>query len=327
MSPTQTPQPVLVAYDGSSTSHGTLRAALAVLQPAPLIILTVWTRVRSNEGPRQRTPADARDRVAVALDAEAEDAAMTIARQGAEVATASGWQAVPETAPAAPSGRLGERSRWHTISSRAEAADVSVLVVGGAGRAGAMIMGRTTYALVHRSAVPVLVVPPGAAVGTGPLVAAYDGSDHARFAVEAAAHAIRSTQAVVLSVWRSVRPAADAARIALPDAVVREGLLELERTSEHDARRRAEQGAAHARDVGLNAEPLSVRAERSVAGAIVGHARAREAPAIVVGTRGRSELTSLLLGSVAWDVLARADRPVLVAPFRAAGQASRSATR
>jgi nucleotide-binding universal stress UspA family protein len=50
-----------------------------------------------------------------------------------------------------------------------------------------------------------------------------------------------------------------------------------------------------------------------VAKIIVEVARDREAGVIVVGSRGRGDLSALLLGSVAHKVIHLADRPVLVA--------------
>jgi nucleotide-binding universal stress UspA family protein len=50
-----------------------------------------------------------------------------------------------------------------------------------------------------------------------------------------------------------------------------------------------------------------------VAKLIVEVARDHEAAVIVLGSRGRGDLTALLLGSVAYQVIHLADRPVLVA--------------
>jgi nucleotide-binding universal stress UspA family protein len=45
---------------------------------------------------------------------------------------------------------------------------------------------------------------------------------------------------------------------------------------------------------------------------IVAAARAHDARVIVMGSRGRSELTALVLGSTAYKVIHLSDRPVLV---------------
>jgi nucleotide-binding universal stress UspA family protein len=48
------------------------------------------------------------------------------------------------------------------------------------------------------------------------------------------------------------------------------------------------------------------------AGRVVNAARAHDASIIVMGSRGRSDLTSLILGSAAHEVIRLCGRPVLV---------------
>jgi nucleotide-binding universal stress UspA family protein len=77
--------------------------------------------------------------------------------------------------------------------------------------------------------------------------------------------------------------------------------------------------AAHrlGRDVEQAGIPTKVELIRIMAGQvakiIVEVARDREAGVIVLGSRGRGDLSALLLGSVAHKVIHLADRPVLVA--------------
>ena len=55
--------------------------------------------------------------------------------------------------------------------------------------------------------------------------------------------------------------------------------------------------------------------------AIIAYADEIDAPLIVIGSRGRSSISSMLLGDVANDVLQRSSRPVLVVPsVRLAGR-------
>jgi nucleotide-binding universal stress UspA family protein len=77
--------------------------------------------------------------------------------------------------------------------------------------------------------------------------------------------------------------------------------------------------AAHrlGRDLEQAGVPTKVELIRTMAGQvariIVEVARDHEAGVIVLGSRGRGDLTALLLGSVAHKVIHLADRPVLVA--------------
>jgi nucleotide-binding universal stress UspA family protein len=82
------------------------------------------------------------------------------------------------------------------------------------------------------------------------------------------------------------------------------------------------QGAEIARAVGFDAEPrgrraLSKTAERNTSTvwrAILAIADEQEAPVIVAGARGASDLGSALLGSVSHGLLHNSTRPVLVVP-------------
>ena len=58
----------------------------------------------------------------------------------------------------------------------------------------------------------------------------------------------------------------------------------------------------------------AVRGEGDLAGTIAAHAAANGFDLIVLGSRGRSGLTNLVMGSVATKVLASAKVPVLVVP-------------
>jgi len=72
-------------------------------------------------------------------------------------------------------------------------------------------------------------------------------------------------------------------------------------------------------DEGVTATGLVHReVETGVGGAMVDIAQERGAGLIAVGTRGRSELASMLLGSVAHEVLHSSPLPVLVVPERTA---------
>jgi len=61
-------------------------------------------------------------------------------------------------------------------------------------------------------------------------------------------------------------------------------------------------------------------AARTVADVLVAYARECGAAVVVVGSRGRSAIRELVLGSVAMATLHRAYRPVLVVPSRPTGR-------
>jgi nucleotide-binding universal stress UspA family protein len=86
--------------------------------------------------------------------------------------------------------------------------------------------------------------------------------------------------------------------------------LDLDRKGVHAANR-------YGKQLELAGVPVKVELERAFSGEVARHiveaAREHQAGVIVVGSHGRGDLTSLLLGSVAHKVIHLADRPVLVA--------------
>jgi nucleotide-binding universal stress UspA family protein len=88
----------------------------------------------------------------------------------------------------------------------------------------------------------------------------------------------------------------------------------LDRSSEEQARERAEEGAQLAERAGLKAHARVRARVTSVADCILEEADDVGADAIVMGTRGLTGVKSFLLGSVSHAVLQRSDRPVVVIP-------------
>lgn len=72
------------------------------------------------------------------------------------------------------------------------------------------------------------------------------------------------------------------------------------------------EGAALARSLGIDAEPLAVPREREVAATVLAVARERQAAAIVVGSRGLSGIRARLEGSTYKAILKHAACPVIV---------------
>ena len=144
----------------------------------------------------------------------------------------------------------------------------------------------------------------------GPLLIAYDGSEHAKHATRSAAGLFAVENALVVTVWQ---PASDVGAFAWygagPNMV---NFAELDRAGAESGERVAEEGAQIARDAGLRAEPIAIEATPPVWKTIVETADLHDAAAIVMGSRGLTGLRSMLLGSVSNAVVHHTDRPTLV---------------
>ena len=145
-----------------------------------------------------------------------------------------------------------------------------------------------------------------------PVLFAYDGSPHARAAIERGAALLRPGPAVVATAWTSFEDAAPAALLALPGDVVRGAVDDLDASNRDTAEKLAAEGAELARAAGLDAEPRAVRAAEAFFVAIVATADEIDASAIVMGSRGRSRLAATVLGSVSTGVLNHTRRPVMI---------------
>ena len=144
-----------------------------------------------------------------------------------------------------------------------------------------------------------------------PVLICYDGSDGARTALEVACEAFDS-RFVVACYWQ---PFADDPR---PFAVDMLQIVQepdsINQREQGLARAAAEEGVEVARAAGHAAEAVAVEVSTPIDEAILAHADELDAAAIVLGSRSRSGLGSLLLGDTAGDVVQLASRPVFVVP-------------
>jgi nucleotide-binding universal stress UspA family protein len=151
------------------------------------------------------------------------------------------------------------------------------------------------------------------------LLLCYDGSDQAVEAIGfAAALFAPGTRSAVLYAWE---PAAVGVTASWAPVPVPRDADEQEKAA---ALTIAEAGARHARDLGLAAEarvePVWVSAWQTIVDAADG-----DVDVVVMGTRGRSGVRSLLLGSVSHHVAQHAVCPVLIVPDAELGEARRTA--
>jgi nucleotide-binding universal stress UspA family protein len=195
----------------------------------------------------------------------------------------------------------------HVLVDVAEARGAELIVVGtrGRGKMASAVLGSVSSAVVSLSSCPVLVVPSGAAIGSGVVVCGVDDSTAARQAARVAravAEALGVGVVLVHAVPTMIPPGISA---------VPQGPAELA-GAEHRA---AEEFLAIlAFDEGLGDIAERRVAFGSQADAIRDVADEVDAALVVVGTRRRGALRSALAGSVSRDLKAGSSRPVLIVP-------------
>jgi nucleotide-binding universal stress UspA family protein len=147
---------------------------------------------------------------------------------------------------------------------------------------------------------------------TGPLLICYDGSESARAALETASNLFRGHDAVVACYWQPFAASGKRFGVEILELVQNADAIN---TREHElAGMLAEEGAAIARAAGLIAEARSIEIDGPIDEAILNHSDEIDASAIVLGSRSRTGLRSLILGNVANEIAQRAARPVLLVP-------------
>ncbi len=149
-----------------------------------------------------------------------------------------------------------------------------------------------------------------------PVLIAYDGSHAARQAVTDAAEILRSRRAIVITVWEA--GLAYATPAMPPDGMTMSPMIdpEVAQSVDRDVHRQAEavsrDGAALAKSLGLDAQPLAVPDEGSIPETILNAAHSNNAAAIVVGSRGLTGVRARLEGSTSKGLLKHAHCPVIV---------------
>jgi nucleotide-binding universal stress UspA family protein len=144
---------------------------------------------------------------------------------------------------------------------------------------------------------------------SGPVLFAYDGSELAGRAITEAGRQLQAGRdAVVLTVWEPFNVGFLPVGGAEFDAA---GADEVKAAAE----KTASQGASLAEAAGFQAETMTAEAAPTWTG-IIDAADSRDASLIVLGSHGRSGVTSLVVGSVASAVAAHSRRSVLIVHHR-----------
>jgi nucleotide-binding universal stress UspA family protein len=149
-----------------------------------------------------------------------------------------------------------------------------------------------------------------AAPHADPLIFCYDGSDDAKHAIKRVAGLVCPGPSLVLTVWQ---PTSNLGSFAWSGATGgMANFVELDDRAADDAHRLSAEGAAIAREAGLEADPFVVKATGPVWKTIVEVADRKRAAMIVMGSRGLTGLRSVLLGSVSSAVVHHSHQPALV---------------
>ncbi|HEX3515289.1 MAG TPA: universal stress protein [Trebonia sp.] len=144
---------------------------------------------------------------------------------------------------------------------------------------------------------------------SGPVLFAYDGSELAGHAITEAGRQLRAGRdAVVLTIWEPFNVG------FLPV-----GGVEFDTAGADEVKAAAEktaaQGASLAEAAGFRADTMTAEGAPTWKG-IIDAADDRDAALIVLGSHGRSGVTSLIVGSVAGAVAAHSPRSVLIVHHR-----------
>jgi nucleotide-binding universal stress UspA family protein len=141
----------------------------------------------------------------------------------------------------------------------------------------------------------------------GPVVLCFDGSDAAQHAIRVASVLLGPGRpATLLYVYKPMERSLGVAQ------GISGGRIDAPVSGETDAHAVLDAGVAVAREAGFEVEPRLVAADRPTAEIITATAEEVDAPAIVMGQRGRSALKSAILGSVSRDVVNTYHRPVIL---------------
>jgi len=274
-----------VGFDGSLEAATAIEVAARLLPHANAQVVYLWEPPFASSALTHRLwpQVSSTEQFASRLEHEGGAEAERIAALGVLIARDAGWQAEALV-------RRCYGGEGYTIAGLAEQQGSDLVVVGSRGLSRTQaLLGSTSDLVVHVSPVPVLVVPSPLTtaeredVRHGPVVVALDGSASSLHALNTAEHLLPEREQVLATVetdagsdplsWTEDRPV---------DAVPVDHL-----------------------------EPRG-HGPRATAVALVAEAERRGASVLVVGSRGRSAVQEIFVGSVAVAVLHRATRPTLV---------------
>lgn len=282
------PVRVVMGYDGSPEANAAIAAGAVLFPEAHGWITYLWIPPFTSDKVRRRLRARARDidELVALIEQEGERGAQRLVSTGVALARDAGWHAEPLL------HRTWGGEGWR-IAQVAGDVEADIVLVGSRGLGGTQaLLGSVSDLVVHYCPLPMVVVPHSmlsadlAALVDGPVVIGWDGSAGAERAYRAALRLFPQRDLVLVSVDDGV----DVKAVPAP-----------EDTGNREIRHHSVK-----RGHGLLA--------RGVAGALIAAASDIDAAVIVVGSRGRSAVREMLLGSVAMATLHHTERPVMVVP-------------
>jgi nucleotide-binding universal stress UspA family protein len=201
--------------------------------------------------------------------------------------------------------QLAVRNRAGPALVEAAGTDASLIVVGARGMSGfkGLLLGSVSRYVLHAATVPVAVIRTGAGPTDDPVVVGLDGSDPSRRALTWAVDYAGCRTLRLVALHASAAGSAPLVGLhAPPDVRHRE-----------EAARQLLEAELSAVDESALVEPIERRVvEQRPSEALV--EASSLASLVVVGSRGRGQLTSTLLGSVSDQVSHHATCPVVVVP-------------
>lgn len=276
---------ILVGFDGSAASIDAIDVGALLLPRSDAWIAHLWTPPFASERLRRRlwTGSGNLNQFIESIEREGEWEATRVAAVGVTLARAAGWNAVPLV-------RRTLGGEGLELTQLAADLEPDLLAVGSRGLGGARaVLGSVSDMVVHYAQRPVLVTPhpllttEHADLADGPVVIGWDGSAGAQAAFAAAERMFPDRELLPAHV-----DGPDPTDV--PAETGDRKVIQLRVGSRHEG------------------------STRAVADALAACAHHHRAALVVVGSRGRSAVRELLLGSVAMMTLHHAHRPVMVVP-------------
>jgi nucleotide-binding universal stress UspA family protein len=280
---------VIVGFDGSLSASAAINTGALLVPRAHAWITHLWTVPFADEELRHRLWQGRQhlDKFIEDVEREGEWQAGRIADIGVTLAQAAGWRA--EALPRRVDGGEGIG-----LAQLVQDIAADLVLIGAHGLSGVRAaLGSVSDMAVHYSRKPVLVAPhplfsaDHAALADGPIVIGWDGSPGSEAALTATERLLPDRTLLLVRVDDDT--ALDAT-VSPPPTSTGQALVPTRINKGHGTPTRA------------------------IADALIAFARDHDAALLTVGSRGRSAVHEIVLGSVAMTTLHHAHRPVLVVP-------------